>query len=342
MNSDQNMLMNRNGFTLIELSIAMVIIGLLVGFGTSLVVPLSTRAKRMESSRAVDAAMEAVIGYAAAHDGNLPTVEQFPGVIKKYKDAWQKPIYYRVDSRFTDSNMATGTVCTRKDTYLTIRQCNDSACTAPVVVPDVAFVILSGGSNTNNQTIGALAVSAPETVDVYEGDIENVDNETSDMDRPEVYDDLPQWITLHELKSRIQCFGSRMEILNQTLPPGKTGTTYNAAVYLDGGVPFSSGGSYKWCIQTGSGSPPSGVTFRNDDNTASIGLTTDGADLPEGSAAWVQSDFIRIVGTPASSGCYLLTVWARDNNSPGNDPACSSSVNPDNCTRKSFVLTIDP
>ncbi|MBU4052854.1 MAG: type II secretion system GspH family protein, partial [Proteobacteria bacterium] len=86
------MVQNNRGFTLIELAIVMVIVGLLAGFGASMIVPLSVRAKRMETTEAVNVATEAVIGYAAAHNGRLPTVGEFPGIIGKYKDAWRKPL----------------------------------------------------------------------------------------------------------------------------------------------------------------------------------------------------------------------------------------------------------
>ena len=320
----------------------MVIVGLLVGFGASLVVPLSTRAKRMETSEIVEAAVEAVMGYAAANNGRLPTVAQFPGIIKKRNDAWLAPVCYIVDDRFTDNDTTTGDICTRKNTYITLNQCTDGGCTTPVVVPDVAFVILSGGADFNNQTSVSVDVSAATTVNVYDTGVDNVDNETSDFNRPEVYDDLVKWVTLNELRSRIACEGPQMKILNTSLPPGDTGTVYNAAVYLDGGVPFSSGGDYNWCIETDSGTAPPGLTFRNHLDTGNIGFTTDGASLAEASGTWERSDHIEIGGTPTTPGSYLLTVWSRDNNNPGNDPSCNSGANDDNCTEKSFVITINP
>ena len=333
---------NDKGFTLIELAIVMVIVGLLAGFGASMIVPLSVRAKRMETTEAVNAATEAVIGYAAAHNGRLPTVGEFPGIIGKYKDAWRKPLEYVVDSRFCDDNPATGDLCTRKTAFITVRQCVDSVCTSPVTVSNVAFVVLSGGENYNNQTSGSRAVSASVTLSFFEAGVDNVDGYNTDMNRPEVYDDITRWVTLNGLKTAIGCKGPPLEILNDILPPGKAGTAYSAAVYTGGGVPFSTAaGKYKWCLETTSGSPPSGLVFRNHSNTTNIGFTTNASALAEGSATWVQSDSIQISGTPTTPGSYLLTAWARDNSNPGNDVACGGTC-PDNCASRSFVVTINP
>ena len=90
------------GFTIIEMAMVMVIIGLIVGFGASLVGPLSIRAKRIESTETVDAGAAAVVGYAAANRGVWPTAAQFPGVIKKRNDAWSRPVQYIYDSVLAD------------------------------------------------------------------------------------------------------------------------------------------------------------------------------------------------------------------------------------------------
>ncbi len=42
------------------------------------------------------------------------------------------------------------------------------------------------------------------------------------------------------------------------------------------------------------------------------------------------------------SGSFLITVSVRDDSQTGNDLACNSAGNEDNCIRKSFVMTINP
>ncbi|MBC2709542.1 MAG: type II secretion system protein [Desulfosarcina sp.] len=330
------------GFTIIEMAMVMVIIGLIVGFGASLIGPLSIRAKRIESTEMVNAGAEAIIGHATASQGVLPTTAQFPGIIKKRNDAWIRPIQYVYDAALADGNPTTGDLCTRKTTRITLRQCADAACSASVMVANVAFLVLSGGENFNNQTAGTLAVNGATVIDVYQNGVGNVDGYPTDLNRAEPYDDIVQWATLDELRNKIGCRSPLLSVLNNELPPGRLTSPYSAAVYVDGGVPFAAGGEYLWCVETPIGAMPSGLNFRNHTDTGNIGFDTDGSVLAESSAVWTRSDHILINGTPTSAGSFLLTVWVRDNSNPGSDAACASGVNLDNCTSRSFVLTINP
>lgn len=330
------------GFTIIEMAMVMVIIGLIVGFGASLVGPLSIRAKRIESTETVAAGVESLVGHAASSRGTLPTVAQFPGIIKKRNDAWSRPIQYVVDAALVDGNPTTGDLCTRKSTRITLRQCADAVCTSAVTVTNVAFLLLSGGENFNNQTIGSLAANGATVVDVFPNGVGDVDGHAADFNRVEPYDDIVQWATLDELRSRIGCRGPQLVVLNNELPAGRRANPYSAAVYVDGGVPFAAGGSYLWCVETPGGAAPANLQFRTQSGTGSIGFDTDGAGLAESSSVWTRADHMRISGTPTAAGSFLLTVWVRDNSNPAGDAACGSGTNLDNCTSRSFVLTINP
>ncbi len=333
---------NQSGFTIIEMAMVMVLIGLIVGFGASLIGPLSIRAKRIESTETVAAGFEAIVGHAAANRGVLPVGTAFPGIIKKRNDAWSRPIQYVYDAALADGDPTTGDLCTRRATRITLRQCPDAACSSPVAVANVAFVVLSGGENVNNQTAGSSAINGPTVIDLYPNGMDGVDGFAGDMTRTEPFDDIVQWATLDELRSKTGCRVPPLTVLNNQLPPGRLGGGYSAALYVDGGVPFAAGGDYLWCVETPTGAVPSGLRFRNHTDTADIGFDTDGSVLAEGSAVWTQSNHVLISGTPTASGSFILTVWARDNSNPGADPACSSGANWDNCTSRSFVLTINP
>ena len=330
------------GFTIIEMAMVMVIIGLIVGFGASLIGPLSIRAKRIESTEIVNAGAEGIIGYATANQGVLPTTAQFAGIIKKRNDAWIRPVQYIYDATLADGNPTTGDLCTRKTTRITLRQCADAACSTPVAVANVAFLVLSGGENFNNQTAGTLAVNGATVIDIYQNGVGNVDGYPTDLSRAEPYDDIVQWATLDELRSKIGCRGPQLAVLNNELPPGRTTSPYSAAIYVDGGVPFTGGGNYLWCVETPTGAAPSGLNIRNHTDTGNIGLDTDGSVLAENSLVWTRADHMLINGTPTVAGSFLLTVWVRDNSNPASDPACADGANLDNCTSRSFVLTINP
>ena len=179
----------------------------------------------------------------------------------------------------------------------------------------------------------------------YETDI-IIDNYPGDLGgaaRVEPYDDILEWVTLNELRTKLECRGPPMTILNNEMPSGDTGSAYSAVIYVDGGVPFTAGGGeYNWCIQTESGGAPSNLNFRNHNDTASINFHDDCANLTESDPLWVQSDYVVVSGTPSTAGSFHIVVFARDNNNTGNDPECGDNTNMDNCAQKSFVITISP
>jgi prepilin-type N-terminal cleavage/methylation domain-containing protein len=310
----------KDGFSLVELAIVLVIVGVLIGMGAGLIGPLTKRAKYNETKDIINAAIESVISYGAANN-KLPDTGTFSSAIRNPNDAWQKSLYYILDNNLT--NTLVGGICGRKSTKLAIDICPDTGCGSPsTTISNVAFIILSGDGNYNNQTAGTQAVTSSTTINVYELDV-NVDNYAGDMNRAEPYDDIVQWVTIDELRIKAGCTGAQLRIVNNELPYGFKGSTYNATIYGDGGVPFSSGGDYRWCRQE---SASTGLTF-----TPST-LSSDCLNLSESS--WGQADELTISGTPISAGSFNFTFFVRDYN--------DSSGNNDNIAQKTIVLTINP
>jgi len=325
---------NRQGFTLVELAIVLVIIGLLVGLGAGLIGPLTKRTKIIETKETIDAAVESIVGYAASNNripcalsdnnGRCATVgDEFTPIVRNPNDAWIKPLYYIEDNQVTDT--ATGGVCGRKTTGITVRDCTNAGCTSYNDIQNVALVVISGSENFNIQTNNISGI-----VTVYEIDTGSVDDYTTDMNRPEPYDDIAKWITLDELRIKTGCVGPQLKVLNNELPSGKVGSAYDATGYADGGVPFSSGGNYKWCIK---GTLPTGMTNPTPGCPATTGCSTLGG---EGATEWLQINSLSITGMPTSSGSFNITVFVRDNNDSDVTQAN------DNCAQKSFVMTISP
>ncbi len=71
----------KEGFTLIELAMVLVVIGLLIGLGMGLIGPLTKRAKLIETRETVKQAKEAVLGY-AVKNGYLPANLEAAGARK--------------------------------------------------------------------------------------------------------------------------------------------------------------------------------------------------------------------------------------------------------------------
>ena len=82
----------RRGFTLIELAIALVIIGILMGIGAGLIGSLVKSEKMRKTRSVVEAAKEAIKGYAVSHRV-LPNESTFKNIFPE-KDPWNQDLVY--------------------------------------------------------------------------------------------------------------------------------------------------------------------------------------------------------------------------------------------------------
>lgn len=266
------------GFTLIELAIVLVIVGLLVGIGASMVGPLTKRAKYTETKEALQNASQSIIGYAATMGNRLPDAATFPAIIKTSKDAWGKSLSYIFDNALTGST----SICNRTTTNITVRRCNNAACTAPVVITNVAFLVVSSGPNYNNQTGTSQAVAAPTTFNIYEPDVGAVDgcNDPPVGVRLERYDDIVDFVTIYDLKVKSGSVGKELGIVTRFLPNGKVGNLYGSTTVsaVNGTAPYS------WSIVAGT--LPAGLSL----------APTTGV----------------ISGTPTTAGAYPVTIRVTD------------------------------
>ena len=330
MNTRRSSIFTEKGFTIVELAIVFVLVGILIALGIRMIGPLSKQAKVRETQGIIDANLESLAGYAAANRRLPTTGAQFTEAVQKPSDSWGNPFYYIVDASLTGTADA---ICGRRPTTLTVRNCRDDTCSDFTNIPNVAFIVLSSGANFNNQTAATQSVTATTTITVYEAGLV-ADNYAGDVGgvRPEPYDDIVKWVTVDELRTKIGCVGQQLRILNNELPAGSvTGSDYGATVYGGGGVPYGSGGKYRWCLQTATGNLAADLPgFSVTPNT----LNADCQSLAEGS--WGQADDLQMVklAGSGSSGSYNITVFLRDN-------ADTSGVN-DNIAHRSFVITIHP
>ncbi|MCX5828630.1 MAG: type II secretion system protein [Deltaproteobacteria bacterium] len=334
---------NKKGFTLIELAIVMVIVGLLIGIGAGMIGPMTKRAKIIDTRDIVNSDLESVISFASSNR-RLPTIAEFPLNVKNQNDAWTKPLYYIVDPNLIAIPAFTSdAICGRRTTTYTI--CRDAACTAATNIQNVALILASGAENFNLQTgifAGGICPAGQTCVRVYDADTPNIDDCTTAancpnypaallINNPQAYDDITKWITLYELRTKIGCQGAQLRIVNNELPSGNVTTSYGATVYADGGIPYGAGGNYRWCLQTATGvlatDLPGFTVLPNVVNVNCQGLA-------EGS--WGQAttfQFSKALGAGAARS-YNFTVFVRDNN----DAAGTN----DNITQKAFVITISP
>lgn len=317
------------GFSLVELAIVMMIVGLLFALGLKMLGPLVSRLKHTDTKETINAAYEAVIGFAATHE-RLPTVGEFKSVVTASKDVWGNDIIYRPADELT----VYGTICARSSTNLYVCEMN-AGCTSTDDIDNVAFFMLSRGANLNIQTnvfdtVDTSATSA--TIRTYTRDFAGIDDFAGSVKWPdpvgtrlEPYKDIIKWITLGDLRTKAGCVGAELKITNTALNGCNNNLPYSDTIFADGGIQFSSGGKYKWCREE---SGDSGLTFTPDPISVNC--------ASESEAFYSQADSIVISGRPNNTpDSYKLTFHVRDNN----DPVLNGR---DKIVSKSFVLSIDP
>jgi prepilin-type N-terminal cleavage/methylation domain-containing protein len=205
------------GFTLIELAIVLVIVGLLIGMGAGLIGPLTKRAKLTETRNTVKEVYETINGYAAANK-RLPAA--LTSLSIKTTDSYNRGLLYYSAAGLTTSNL-----CTTKGTYLTV---NDIG----AAKTNVAFIVLSEGENLCNQTgtaspFNIYDVSLPTTCIGGGGS--------------RGYDDIVMYVDISTLRQQI-C--NSFKIVTDSLPSGTEEMAYSSTnLSATDGTP-----SYTWSV----------------------------------------------------------------------------------------------
>jgi len=313
------------GFTLVEVAIVLVIVGLLVGVGSSMVGVLSTAVMVRQTRDTMDAVTQSVTSWASSNNG-IPNVAGFSTAAKTPVDAWGRSFVYLYDGNLYAAAPTKDTICGRRSAALTVTS------TDPVAtISNVAFVVLSSGNDalftstltgTGNLNGGALSTLASGSIT---GSVSvNANNS-----------DIVRWVTLDELRSKIGCQGSPLKVLNNDLPSGSaSSSSYSATIVADGGVQYTAPDSYSWCVQTATAAAPASLLFQKPNASGVATPITNVANLFQTNcssyavASWPKAGQLMLSGTPSPSASYYLTVFVSDNNA--------------NTVSKPFVLTANP
>jgi len=326
-------IVSRQGFTLIELAIVLVIVGLLVGLGSSMVGVLTTAINVRQTKESMDAVTQSVISWASANN-TLPDAAGFTSVAKTPNDAWGRPFVYLYDANLFNASPTKDTICGRRSTSITLNTLDPTALTT---INNVAFIILSASDDAAvDATLAAGAtlngVAAVPAIPM--GTMKSL-NGTFNIDAKN--SDIVRWVTLDELRSKIGCQGAPLKIVNNELPFGATPTPYSVTISADGGVPFApSPPTYKWCVNN---NLPSGFLVTGGIQNANC-LAIDETFWGAAASGLTISFPVSVVPT----GSYQITVVARDNADgvTTSGAACNSATPTDNCAQKMFVLTVNP
>lgn len=311
---------NNKGFTLVELAVSLVVIGLLIGLGTAMVGPLMTATKVRETKETIGGVVESVNSWASGNN-SLPSVAGFDSAVKTPLDSWGRRFVYLYDSNLAPGTATKDTICGRRTTSITL-ETKDPAAT----IQNVAFVIISQGEDS--QTVAPSVFTTLDGVAVTTSAALSTPPNPRAIIVPANTDDIVRWVTLDELRTKVGCQGAQLRIVNNELPYGYINSPYSAVISADGG--YRTGTTYKWCIetaqnvfQTAGGLTLNGVAGGAGTNPA--GVSTDCSSAPP-----VSTQSLTIGGTPVSTANATseLTIYVWDDNS--------------NTAKKKNVLTINP
>jgi len=176
------------GFTLVEMAIVLVLIGLIAGLIMPAIFKSIERSKTSEGEETLEKLRDEIIGFAVVHSPHrLPNKSEFDN-LSNNNDPWGNPIDYWVDSDLVydlcDSNV--------KDTDLKVK--DDDKGTQH---NNIAFVIKSRGKNFQAQP-----ASNPATGEVTSQTIVEFDKQGKTVDGKE-YDDIIEYVSLAYLKSKV-------------------------------------------------------------------------------------------------------------------------------------------
>lgn len=201
---------SRSGMSLLNVIMLLMLIGVLVMAGTTLMGPLVKRGKVNDTKAIITNNVDAIISWTVAN-GRLPrktaTTDEVAALLANPNDAWGKTLAYIYDSNLSDSS--TGGLCGRTS----------------VSYNTIAFIVLSGGDDFSTESTPAASQALTAVPDLRTSDLYRI-------------------VTLDELKNRAGCYGAtggRLKIVNNELPNACSGQAYSANLYADGGVP-----GYAW------------------------------------------------------------------------------------------------
>jgi prepilin-type N-terminal cleavage/methylation domain-containing protein len=324
---------NNSGFSLVELSIVLVIIGLLVGLGGGMIGPMMNFIKVRETRDMQDANLQSIISWASSNN-KIPNVAGFTTVAKFAKDTWNRDFIYLYDGNLYNAVSTKDTICGRRSTSLTLETTDND--TTTTTVTNVAFAVLSDADNVALKS--TLKVNGTTDLTFSSGDATSgYTSSKITVKGPNGY--MARWVTLDELRSKIGCQGAPLKIVNNELPYGSATAAYSATITADGGVPFgTSPSTYKFCINNlSAGFTIQGATgFFNADCLAAPVATWAAAAASSGVTITFAAN------SAVTTNTYQIAVVVRDNANTGTTGLCNSANPGDNCAQKLFVLTVNP
>lgn len=223
----------QSGFSLIELAIVLVIVGLLIGGGIATLTATTEQTRRSEARRQLEHVREALYGFAMSNgrlpcpDANFPpdgqedtgggTCSQAGGALPWVdlglgrRDPWGSPLHYRVDvnlPNFADPGADSGNPAFNLGHSANLKVVDGNGSN---IVTSAPAVVLSFGPQGGQVWTGGSPFCTPAPAGFSSDELENCDDNNNFVAaeyRPpdaadDRFDDVVIWLPLPVLKSRM-------------------------------------------------------------------------------------------------------------------------------------------
>ncbi|WP_022851810.1 prepilin-type N-terminal cleavage/methylation domain-containing protein [Limisalsivibrio acetivorans] len=280
---------SRRGFTIVEMAVVLIIIGVVISLGIYSLSSLQRGTKSLENEQEIDR-----IFYGIMEESIMD--RELPSTVAE-TDKFGRDILYIPAPAIAGSE----SVCNIHSTGLNI-------ISGGRTVNNVAYLLISGGENRNIQT-GTIS-----PITVYNHMSVSVDDYPADVDSAETYDDNVRWATLPELRKRAGCSAERLRIVTDSIPKGAVDKAYSATFKAAGGRPYSNG-EYNWC-----------AIVNNPLVKGDLGLNdcTDNSDFTK-TRNYTVSGTLNL----SKPGSYSIRVYVQDNGTDNTDALFPLVINPE-------------
>ncbi|NPA95511.1 MAG: prepilin-type N-terminal cleavage/methylation domain-containing protein [Thermodesulfobacteria bacterium] len=187
---------NPLGFTMVEIAIVLVIVGIILGTLAPMMIAMIKKDKLKSGRQVVERAKDEIIGYAMIHNGKLPTsVNDLPHNV----DPWGNRLFLIISP-----DLAINDVCSVNSTIMSAvfySPSSSGSCTTGNVVSNIACLVASKGPDYNRQISALLSNQVGILGYGCMGDLYPADNGGLTSNRP--FDDIYEYLSLAELKARV-------------------------------------------------------------------------------------------------------------------------------------------